>query len=179
MRTVVSLVSYTFLPAKIGGQKAIAIFHKYFAQRVRLICVSVKKNDPSKAEGYEVRNILSDSSLRYINPFYFFTIRRILKQTGASVLLIEQPYFGWLATLVKWTTDIKLIVRSHNTESLRFRSVGKWWWRIMWLYERFTHRRADINIFIQDTDREYAIKGFGLDPNKCITILYGVEWNEP
>jgi polysaccharide biosynthesis protein PslH len=179
MRTIVSLVSYSFLPANIGGQKAIAIFHKYLARRVRLICVSVKKNDPTRADGYELRNILSNSPLRYVNPFYFFTIRRVLKQTGASALLIEQPYFGWLATLVKWSTNVKLIVRSHNTESLRFKSVGKWWWKIMWWYERFTHRRADINIFIQDPDREYAIKEFGLDPARCITVLYGVEWNEP
>ncbi|HYF31046.1 MAG TPA: glycosyltransferase family 4 protein [Chitinophagaceae bacterium] len=179
MRTVVSIVSYHFLPAVAGGQKAIAIFHKYLAKRVRLICVSVQNNDASKAEGYELRKALSDSRLRYINPFYFFTLRRVLKQTGASALLIEQPYYGWLASLLKWFTGTYLIVRSHNIESLRFRSVGKWWWRIMWWYERFTHRRAHLNIFIQDQDREYAIRHFGLDASRCVTVLYGVEWNEP
>ena len=179
MRTVVSLVSYSILPASIGGQKAIAIFHKYLGRKVKLICVSVRKNDPAKAEGYEMRNILSDSSLRYINPFYFFTIRRILKQTGASVLLLEQPYYGWLGTLLKWFTGVKLVVRSHNIESERFRSIGKWWWRIMRWYEGFTHRRADINIFIQHADRAFAIKNFALDPARCITISYGVEWQEP
>lgn len=179
MRTVVSLVSYSFLPAGIGGQKAIALFHKYLAKRVRLVCVSVKNNDVSKADGYEVKNILSNSPLRYINPFHFFTLRRIIKQTGAETLLLEQPYYGWLGSLLKWSTGVKLVVRSHNIESLRFRSIGKWWWKIMWSYERFTHRRADLNIFIQDADRQFAIERFGLDPAKCITVLYGVEWQAP
>ena len=179
MRTVVSLVSYSILPASSGGQKAISIFQKYLGRRVKLTCVTVKNNDPSLAETYELKNILSDSSLRYINPFYFFTLRRILKKTNASVLLIEQPYYGWLATLLKWFTGVKLVVRSHNIESERFRSIGKWWWQIMRWYEGFTYRRADINIFIQDAEKEYAIKNFSLNPARCITISYGVEWKEP
>lgn len=179
MQTVVSLVSYNFLPATVGGQKAIAIFHKHFAKRVKLVCITVQHNDPSKAEGYEVRNVLGNSPLRYINPFYFFTLRRILKETGASALLIEQPYYGWLAVLLKWFTGTYLIVRSHNIESERFRSLHKWWWRLMRAYERFTHRKANLNIFIQDNDRQYAIREFGLDPSRCVTVLYGVEWQQP
>ena len=179
MRTVVSLVSYSIFPAKMGGQKGIALFYKYLAKRMRLICVTVKNNDTSAAEGYEIRNILSDSPLRYINLFYFFTLRRIVKKTGASVLLLEQPYYGWLAVAVQWFTKAKLVIRSHNIESHRFRSLGKWWWRIMWWYERFTHRQAHLNAFIHDADREYAVKHFGLDPARCITISYAVDWHEP
>ena len=100
-KTVVSLVPYQFLPAKVGGQRGIALFNKYFAKHVRLVCVTVKSNDASKAEGYEVRNELSVSPLRYINPFYFFKLKRILQQTNASLLLIEHPYYGWLGRLAQ------------------------------------------------------------------------------
>jgi polysaccharide biosynthesis protein PslH len=179
MHTVLSIVPYKFLPAKVGGQKGIALFNKHFAKRVRLVCVTVSSNDASQAEGYEVRAWLSTSPLRYINPFYFFKLKRLLKQTNASVLLIEHPYYGWLGTLLKRSTGLPLAVHSHNMEGLRFRTMGKWWWKILAQYERFTHRQADYNFFIHDQDRHYAIKEFGLNPHKCITVTYGIEWSQP
>lgn len=179
MHTIVSLVSYPFLPAKVGGQKGIALFNKYLARHVRLVCITIQNNDPSEAEGYEVRNILSNSPTRYINPFYFFKLRRVLKETGASHFLIEHPYYGWLGTLIKWTTNIRLIVHSHNMEGLRFKTLGKWWWKILLWYEGFTHRQAHYNFFIHDQDKAYAIDTFRLDPARCITVSYGIEWEQP
>lgn len=179
MQTVVSLVPYKFLPAKVGGQRGIALFNKYFAKHVRLVCVTVRSNDASQAEGYQVRAELSTSPFRYINPFYFFRLRRLLKQTGASLLLIEHPYYGWLGALLKWSTGLPLAVHSHNIEGLRFKTLGKWWWNILAQYERFTHRRADYNFFIHDQDKEYAIRAFGLNPRRCITVTYGIEWSQP
>ncbi len=52
-------------------------------------------------------------------------------------------------------------------EGNRWRSLGKWWWRILWNYEKQTHRFADFNFFIQDVDRNYAVSEFGLDEKKC------------
>ncbi|HYE55934.1 MAG TPA: glycosyltransferase [Chitinophagaceae bacterium] len=177
--TIVSIVSYPFLPAKVGGQKGIAIFNKYLAARAKLICITVQSNDPSLADGYELRNILSNSASRYFNLFYFFTIRKILKQTGATHLVLEHPYYGWLGCLLKWFTGIKLIVHSHNMEGLRFKTVGKWWWKLLWWYERFTHRQANYNFFIHDADRQYAVHHFRLNPARCITVTYGIEWDRP
>lgn len=157
----------------------IAFFNKYFSRHVRLVCVTVQANDPSKAEGYELTNILSDSPLRYVNLFYFFTLRRILKQQKASVLVIEHPYYGWLGVLLKWFTGIRLAVHSHNIESLRFKTLGKWWWNILWSYERFTHRQANYNFFIQAMDKEYAIRKFGLKPERCTIVTYGIEFSQP
>lgn len=179
MLTVVSLVPYQFLPAKVGGQKGIALFNKYFAKHVRLVCVTVNSNDASKAEGYEVRTELSTSPLRYINPFYFFKLKKVLRETGASILLIEHPYYGWLGACLKRSTGIKLAVHSHNIEGLRFKTLGKWWWKILAGYERFTHRQADFNFFIHDQDKEFAVKEFGLDARRCITVTYGIEWSQP
>lgn len=176
---IVSLVSYPFLPAKAGGQRAVALGTKYLARHVQLTCVGVRSNDASHAEGYELKNVLSDSPLRYMNVFYFFTLRRILKESRADLLWIEHPYYGWLAVLLKWFTGIPLAVRSHNIEGIRFRTLGKWWWRLLWQYERFTHRQARFNFFMQDQDRQYAINNFGLKPERCLTLPYGIEWQQP
>ncbi|HEX4849453.1 MAG TPA: glycosyltransferase [Puia sp.] len=179
MSTVISLVSYPFLPARVGGQKGVALFNKYFSRNLRLICVTTRANDPAAAEGYEVINILSNSPLRYINIFYFFTIRKLIKKEKAEYLLLEHPYYGWLGILLKWFCPVKLVVHSHNIEGLRWKTLGKWWWKILWAYEKWTHRAANFNFFIHDDDREYAIQQFGLDPTRCITMSYGIEWNSP
>ena len=99
MANVLSLVSYKIFPAKSGGQKNIAIFYKYLSVFHNMVCVTVEDNDPSYAD-YEVLNILSNSKLRYINIFYFFTLRRIIKKYQISHLIIEHPYYGWLGLLL-------------------------------------------------------------------------------
>jgi polysaccharide biosynthesis protein PslH len=177
MATVISIISYPFLPAKVGGQKGVALFNTYFGKYHRLICVTTKKNDPSEARGYELLNILSNSPLRYINLFYFFLIRKIIREKKATHLILEHPYYGWLGILLKWFSGIRLIVHSHNIEGLRWKAMDKWWWVILWQYERFTHRQADYNFFIHDDDREYAISKFKLSASKCITMTYGIEWD--
>jgi hypothetical protein len=179
MTKVISIVSYKFLPAKVGGQKGIALFNKYFSRHLQLVCVCTKNNAIQEAEGYKVLPLLSTSLLRYINPFYFFTIRNVLKKYQATHLLIEHPYYGWLALLLKRFTRVKLIVHSHNMEGLRWKDLGKWWWKILWHYEKFTHRLADYSFFITGEDMDYAIRAFRLDPGKCIVMTYGIERDAP
>ncbi len=178
MANVLSIVSYPFLPARVGGQKGVALFNKYFSRFHHLICVTTRRNDPRAAEGYEVLNILSDSRKRYINLFYFFRIRSLIKANQATHLILEHPYYGWLGILLKWFAGVRLIVHSHNMEGNRWKTLGKWWWRILWTYEKYTHRFADFSFFIHDEDLHYAIKHFGLDPSKCITVTYGIERNQ-
>jgi polysaccharide biosynthesis protein PslH len=177
MAIVISIVSYPFLPAKTGGEKGVALFNKYFSQHQQLICVTVQKNDPAAAGGYEVLNILSNSRLRYINVFYFFVIRKMIKQKKATHVLLEHPYYGWLGILLKWSCRIKLIVHSHNMEALRWKTLGKWWWKILWQYEKYTHQQADYNFFIHDDDKRYAIERFSLNASRCMTMTYGIEWS--
>jgi len=176
---IISLVSYPFLPDRTGGQKGIALFYKYFSAYHAVTCVTTKKNKPGDASGYEVLNILSDSRLRYINPFLFFSLRKLIRKKKASHLILEHPYFGWLGILLKMSTGVKLVVHSHNIEGNRWKTLGKWWWKILWSYEKMTHRHADFNFFIQDEDRKYAIEAFGLRPDKCLTVSFGTEISGP
>ncbi|HMI77548.1 MAG TPA: glycosyltransferase family 4 protein [Ferruginibacter sp.] len=172
---VLSLVSYKFLPPEMGGQKGIAFFNRYLAKSLDLCCVTTEENNVHGTEGYPIKNLLSNSTLRYINLFYFFTLNRIIRENKITHLIIEHPYYGWLGILLKWSGKVKLVVHSHNIESLRFRTMRKWWWGILWHYEKITHRNADINFFIHDNDRNYAIDNFKLRPEKCITVTYGFE----
>ena len=171
---VLSLVSYKFLPPDMGGQKGIAFFNRYLCKHINLTCVSIVDN-AGHSEPYPVKTILSNSRTRYINPFYFFTLKRIIKEEQITHLLLEHPYYGWLAILLKWFCNIKLIVHSHNIESLRFKTMNRWWWGILWNYEKFTHKKADHNFFIHELDRKYAIENFKLNADQCTVVTYGFE----
>jgi polysaccharide biosynthesis protein PslH len=172
---VLSLVSYKIFPPQMGGQKGIALFNRYFSKHVTLTCVTTQNNTHYEGEGYEILPVLSNSRWRYANPLLFFKLRRIIRQKKITHLLMEHPYYGWLGVLLKWFCRVKLIVHSHNIEGLRFKSTGKWWWGILWNYEKLTHRLASFNFFIQDADREYALKKFRLKGRRCATITYGFE----
>ena len=172
---IISLVSYPFLPARSGGQKGIALFYKYFSRFHQVTIVTIKKNLPVGGEGYTLLNILPNSVFRYVNPLIFFTVRKQIRIHKSSHLILEHPYYGWLGILLKKICRVKLVVHSHNIEGKRWKSLGKWWWRILWRYERFTHRHADFNFFIQDEDRLYALHYFGLEPARCLTVSFGTE----
>jgi glycosyltransferase involved in cell wall biosynthesis len=178
MANVLGLVSYKIFPAKSGGQKNIAVFYKYFCAFHKLICVTIKDNDPSYAN-YIVLNTLSNSRLRYINVLYFFTLQRIIKSYKVTHLLIEHPYYGWLALLLKKFCRVKFVVHSHNIEASRFKSVGKWWWRIMLRYEKYIHQHADKTFCITEEDRQFMINYYKVNPQKCFVTTYGIEWNQP
>ena len=172
---ILSLVPYKFLPPDMGGQKGIAFFNRYLSKITNLLCVTTEENNNNHSEGYPIKNILSNSKLRYFNPFYFFTVSRIIREEKITHLIIEHPYYGWLGILLKWFCKVKFIVHSHNIESHRFKTMDKWWWGILWHYEKFTHKNANHSFFIQDDDRHYAIENFKLSPQDCTTITYGFE----
>ena len=168
------IVPYPVFPAKMGGQKGIALFYEHLGKEnnVTLFCTS-----DTNAGNFPARifPILGSSKLRYINPFLIFRLFRIIKAEKFTHLIIEHPYFGWLGFFLKQLTGIPLIIHSHNIEYRRFQSTGKWWWRILMHYEKFVHRQADLNFFITGNDRGYAIEKFNLKAEKCITITYGMD----
>lgn len=179
MIRVLSIVPYQFLPPTTGGAKSIGLFNHYFSRLARLYCVGVRKNKTPAQPGYEFLPLLSDNMLRYVNPFYFFKLKKIVLREKISHLVVEHPYYGWLGIWLQKRTGVKLIVHSHNIESLRFKSLGKWWWKLLWWYEKAVHRCADLNFFISQEDLDYAMDHFRLKPAGCAVITYGISRNAP
>jgi polysaccharide biosynthesis protein PslH len=122
--------------------------------------------------------ILGVSKFRYLNPLLFFKLKKLIKEKGITNLIIVHPYFGWLAWLLKKSTGIQLAVLSHNIESIRFKSMRKFWWRLLWVYEKNVHKIMDHNFFVTEEDRIFAIEKYKLNADKCHVITYGIEWNQ-
>lgn len=173
---VLSIVPYEILPAKSGGQKAIAFFNEFLSKREQLFCVTVKNNNPALGP-YKVFNSLSNSRFRYINIFYFFLIKKMITENKISHLILEHPYYGWLALLLKYICKVTVIVHSHNIEAERFRTTGKWWWKILWYYERWIHRKTDFTFCITAQDRNYFNKYYKIPYERSSVITYGIPWN--
>ncbi len=173
-----SLVSYRFLPPRMGGQRGIALFNEFLSRQLPFACITVKANEGYPV-AYHLLPVLSDSRLRYANPLYITKLGSYIRRHRITHLIIEHPYYGWLGTLLKWIYGVKLIVHSHNMEHQRFRSLGKWWWKLLYQYERWTHRRASLSFFITEEDRQTALQQFGLKEKDCITVTYGIEWDKP
>lgn len=171
---IAAIVPYPIYPAKMGGQKGIALFYEYLSKMLPVTMIGTTKQLPQQFDG-EFIPALGESKYRYINPALFLKVKRRIENAGASHLILEHPYFGWLGVMLKRACKLKLVIHSHNIESLRFKTMHKWWWKILWQYERITHRNADISFFITDEDRAYAIKQFDLIESKCHTITYGIE----
>lgn len=178
MAKVAAIIPYSIYPYNSGGQKSLALFYRFFSQEsdVFLICTS-NNTKPADAR-YTIAPLLGNSVFRYINPFLFFSVKRLIKKNRINVIILEHPYFGWLGYLLKRFLKVKLFVHSHNIEGLRFKTLNKWWWKVLWRYEKWTHSIADFSFFIQKNDKEYAVQNFHLDLNKTAVITYGITWNK-
>ena len=53
--------------------------------------------------------------------------------------------------------------------------AGKWWWKLLYWYERWAHRKAALNFFKTQKDRDWALEHFGLAAEKCFIVPYGIE----
>jgi polysaccharide biosynthesis protein PslH len=173
--SIVSIIPYKIFPAQLGGEKGIAIFNEYLSKQVKLTGVTVRSNDPVYAKGYTLLNVIADSRLRYINVFLYFTVRRILKQEKATHLLIEHPYYGWLAWMIRYTMPVKVLVHSHNIEYMRSKSIGRSWWKLLKWYEGWVYRFADKVFFISEDDRKFAMHELGVKADRSMAVTYGIE----
>jgi polysaccharide biosynthesis protein PslH len=172
---ILSIIPYKILPAKLGGEKGIAVFNEYLARKVQLTGVTTQNNDPALAKGYVLLNFLSDNRSRYANVFLFSRIKKIIQKKKITHLVTEHPYYGWLAFMLRKATGIKWIVHSHNIEYMRSMSIGRWWWKALRWYEAWAYRNADKVFFISEDDMKHAVKHLGVNEHKSIVVTYGIE----
>lgn len=172
---ILSIIPYKILPAKLGGEKGIAVFNEYLAEQVQLIGITTRNNDPALAKGYTLLNILSDHRSRYINVFLFSKIKAIIKREQITHIITEHPYYAWLAWLLKKDTGIKWVVHSHNIEYMRSKSIGRSWWKALKAYEQWAYNSADKVFFISDDDMDYAVNHLNVDRQKSLSVTYGID----
>lgn len=178
MIKIASIIPYKILPPVKGGEKAIFYFWKYFSKHAELHVISVKEN-AERDSFMPISPILTSThnKWRYVNPALYFKVKKYCRRHGVNAVVMEHPYYAWLGYLLQRFAGIKWIIRSHNIEAIRFKTIGKWWWRILHKYEKFAHGYADYSFFITEEDRQYAIAHYEVNPSKTAVITYGIENN--
>lgn len=162
----------------MGGQKGIAIFCKYLGAQNKLTCASVKSNNKTLAENYELIDVFSNKKLRYANFFNLKKIKKIVIERNINNVITEHPYMAWIGWLLKKQLKIKWFVHSHNIEFERFKTLNKWWYRILKKYETWAYKNADAVFFKTPEDILFAIKHKMVMPDNAALVPYGVELKE-
>lgn len=171
---VLSLVWYKVLPPLYGGQKGVALFNEYLGRLIPLTCLCAKTNEPIETS-YTVDNSLPAGKGQFLNPFCWRKIISTAKRDKTTHLLLEFPYHGFIAVLCKRILGVKLVLHSHNIESIRFQEQGKRWWKALFALERWTMKNADVVFFKTEKDQTRAIDLYKFDKHKSVIVPYGVE----
>lgn len=176
---IVSIVWFKVLPAKFGGQKGTAVFNQYLAAHFELTCLCSEDNAILEPLNYKVRNELPSGKSQFLQSSCWKKITDVVKEEKADVILLEYPYHAIAAYRAKQTTGAKIILHQHNIEHLRFKQLGKWWWRLLKSYEAWACRKADLILFKTEEDRNHAVENFGITEDKCLIVPYGIEEPTP
>jgi polysaccharide biosynthesis protein PslH len=174
MKKVLSLVWFKVYPTHFGGQKATALFNKYLAAHFEVNCLCSDNNVIVPGAGCNIIPALPANKLQFINPFTWKKIKQFFKKNHYSYLIIEFPYYGLLAAILK-STSTKFIIHTHNIEATRFRQLGNRFWKLLYYYENWCFRKADLILFKSDADKIFAIEQLRVSPAKCYTLPYGIE----
>lgn len=175
MKKVLAIAPYSYLPYFSGGQKFIAKFFEYLGREVDLTVISVAENNVGLANTYKIIPLLRKSFSRYYDRSLVAKITAIVKKEKFDTVIWEHPYYAWLAKRIKKRTGVKTIIHTHNIEYQRFRSIGKWWWPILKMYEKRCLRNADTVFFITPEDKNFVISQWKIEKEKCIVVSFGVD----
>ncbi len=146
---------------------------EHLAKHAPLTCLCSRNNQPSPAS-FAIDNSLPVSKTQFLQPLCWLKILRKAKRLRTTHLVLEFPYYGIAGFLCHLILPVKWIIHSHNIESIRFRLLNKRWWRLLYLFEKWTLRKADAVLFKTEKDRRYAIQHFGLNAKKTFVVPYGV-----
>lgn len=172
------VIPYVFLPPKNGGHQAGYGLCEALGREVPTTCISSFGN-ATGSYPFQLEFAFREGMTKYFSPLAAWRCYRILKANRVQHCIAQQPFIVPLLLPLLAFSGISLLVYAHNIEYRRFRSMDKWWWRIVWAVEWLVYRLAKQVLFISEEERVAAIAEFGLDPKKCVDVPYGVDRKTP
>jgi polysaccharide biosynthesis protein PslH len=170
---VLSIVPAPLYPPVSGGQKGTYGYLDAMGRITRLVSITDTKSTPD-GHSFELLPLIPHNAVKYISPRNYQKILKKVKDLKPSVILLEQPFMGPMVALIAKRSKIPFFQHAHNIEFLRFKSIGRWWWLLMYVWERYTMRHAKGVFFVTDLDRQLAIHHFKLSPHNCFLKPYGI-----
>lgn len=175
---VAMVVPYKFTPPINGGHKAAFGFTHFLAKKAPLICLS-SNNNLSEDLPFTLHGLFKDQVSKYLNPLVAWRIRKRLIQEKVKYLILFQPFMGIMLVPIAWLSKIKWGVYIQNIEYQRFKSMGKWWWPLLFILEKIIYRSANFLLFISPHDFQEGQRVFKLSAKKCDVVSYGTYLEKP
>ncbi len=166
------LIPYYFVPPQNGGHHAAFGFCEALAQEREIVVISTTNNNADPIP-FRLEKLFADRFFKYFSPLVAWRLWRFLQKEHIKTCIIQQPFIGLIALPVCRLLGIRFIIYAHNIEFQRFKSTGKWWWRLLYFIEWFIYRAANHLFFISPDDFAEAIPVFRLKPDRCTVIPYG------
>jgi len=131
----------------------------------------------------KIKNMRLGSYLLSLNPFYYYTLFRVLKKHSFSKVLISNPW-GVFSTYIVvkkiFGLDLPIIQDSHNVESKYAKIVAKdknipWIIRLFYLatvgfIEKLALRYSDYTFAISHENKETFVKQYKIIPEKIVVL---------
>jgi polysaccharide biosynthesis protein PslH len=176
---LLTLISYRFLPAKLGGHLAHVFFHNYISKYLNATVVGSIDNEDKGDLDFDLIPLFDRSKINPYIPFsYFFSLKKIVKEKNIDVIMCSHPYMGITAYFLSLVCKIPMVLYSHNIESERFKSMGKWWVPILFQYEKWVMHSARKIFFVAVEDLIWAEKNYKLDKSKLFVSPFGINMTE-
>jgi polysaccharide biosynthesis protein PslH len=139
-----------------------------------VVCVCSKNNNPPANISYPVLYILPKSKLQFINPIVIARLIWCAKKHKATHIILEHPYHAIAGWILK-KRGFKIVTHCHNIEFLRFKKMGKPFWRLLKMIERWVINYSNLSLYKTEFDINTVTSKLGIDKNKCLLVPYGVE----
>ncbi len=176
MSRILSIVPYKFLPPTNGGHWGVIIVEKILSAYNEVHTLSIEANQERQDLPFRCHFVMPDSKLRYLPYSQYSKVLRLGRALQPDYLFCHHHYMYPMARKVATKLGIPLYIRCHNIEAERFRSTGKWWWKIMRAFERTAYRNADAIFYVTQEDRDWAVKHYGLDGSKSVVVPFGIDF---
>jgi len=170
---ILSIAPYSILPAKSGGKITMRELHHHIGKICTDNVVSTADNEDNTAYRFILQKVFSPSKLRYLPYTGLKKLYKICIERNVRFIHSEHHYMGFTAMALARKVGVPWFIRSHNIEAERFRSIGKIWWPLMRLFEKYIMRKANGIFFITQEDADWAKQHYGIQAEKCHFIPHG------
>ncbi len=155
-------------PPKDGGERRIYLLTRELAKSYNVIFVGpFLENKKSVDIPINIVEVFPNKAkYKTFNVALIKTIRNLLKRNPDSEIRLEFPWQGInLLFLGK-----RFVLDEHNVEFLRFKRGGSKIWGIVYIYELLLCHLSKKIICVSQTDKDFFVKYFRLNPEKIEVI---------
>lgn len=170
---VLSIVPSPLIPPVTGGQKHTYGLLNALGKIATVVSITDSKSSTA-GHTFDLQPLIEHKLRKYLSFGNYKLILRKVKQLKPKAILLEQPFMGFIINIIAKKTNTPFYIHAHNVEFLRYKSLGKWWWPLVYVFEKHAFTKARGIFFITEEDRQLAISKLNTPGKKTFISPYGI-----